>query len=309
MVSLIVIVYGVEQYIERSSRSFFSQTCTDIEYVFVNDCTKDNSISILQNVMKDFPDRKVVIVNHKHNMGPSAARKTGLQASSGDMVIFADSDDWMEPDMVESLLKIMIDTGADMSYCNWFEEYPTESREHREPSAVKGSYLERIISFKTNAYVWNRMVRRSLFDNVDFPDFPMLEDFVLVAQMAVKTENIVHLERPLYHYNRANVSSISTRESSLEMIYARMMNILSIHEKLLAQNHPICQTAAFGNLAIDILWNCFRYNLTNKVATSRLKSVADVVSKSSVSSDFNLKVSRQIILKLWLRAVRYLNVL
>ena len=81
-VSIVVPVYGVEKYIERCARSLFTQTFGDIEYIFVNDCTKDSSMQVLEFVMKDYPARNVRIINKEKNEGLPQARKTGVLAST-----------------------------------------------------------------------------------------------------------------------------------------------------------------------------------------------------------------------------------
>ena len=102
-VSIVVPVYGVEKYIERCARSLFTQTFGDIEYIFVNDCTKDSSMQVLEFVMKDYPARNVRIINKEKNEGLPQARKTGVLASTGDFIMHIDSDDWVEHDIVEKL--------------------------------------------------------------------------------------------------------------------------------------------------------------------------------------------------------------
>ena len=89
-VSVCIPVYGVEKYIERCARSLFEQTMTDgIEFIFVNDCTKDNSIEILEKVLEEYPHRKeqVKIIHHEKNRGLVAARNTGLEHATGDYII------------------------------------------------------------------------------------------------------------------------------------------------------------------------------------------------------------------------------
>lgn len=98
MISVIVPIYGVEKYIERCARSLFEQTYRDVEYIFVNDCTKDNSIFILKRVLHDYPNLNVTIINKKRNEGLPQARKTGILASHGEYVINFDSDDWVDRD-------------------------------------------------------------------------------------------------------------------------------------------------------------------------------------------------------------------
>lgn len=83
----------------------FEQTFEDIEYIFVNDCTPDNSIEVLSNVIKRYPNRQpqIRIINHEKNRGLASARNTGIDNANGDFVLHIDSDDYIEPNMVELL--------------------------------------------------------------------------------------------------------------------------------------------------------------------------------------------------------------
>ena len=85
-VSIIVPIYKVEEYIERCAQSLFEQTFQDIEYIFVNDATPDNSVGKLLSVISRYENRidRVKIINHDVNKGLSSARKTGLFRASGD---------------------------------------------------------------------------------------------------------------------------------------------------------------------------------------------------------------------------------
>ena len=96
-VSVIVPVYGVEKYIERCARSLFEQTLDDMEFIFVDDCTKDESIEVLKRVIDLYPVRKdqVKIIHHAVNKGLSRARETGVNAATGDYIGHCDSDDWV----------------------------------------------------------------------------------------------------------------------------------------------------------------------------------------------------------------------
>ena len=93
-ISIIVPIYNVEQYIERCARSLFEQTYDDIEYVFVDDCSPDNSLNILYEVLNDYPHRisNVKIIRHIENKGLTAARNSGLEVATGDYIAHCDSD-------------------------------------------------------------------------------------------------------------------------------------------------------------------------------------------------------------------------
>lgn len=108
-VSIIVPIYGVEKYIERCARSLFEQSFKDIEYIFVNDCTTDASMSILASVIRDYPGYNIHIINKKTNEGLPQARKTGVIASTGEYIMHVDSDDWLEPKAIEKLYLMAIE--------------------------------------------------------------------------------------------------------------------------------------------------------------------------------------------------------
>ena len=101
-ISILTPVYGVEKYIEQCARSLFEQSYAPIEYIFVDDCTPDKSIGILQSLLKEYPERaqQVRIIHHDRNRGVGAARQTALMAATGDYLLFADSDDMLPEDAV-----------------------------------------------------------------------------------------------------------------------------------------------------------------------------------------------------------------
>ena len=105
-VSICVPVYGVEKYIERCAISLFEQTYPDIDFIFVNDCTKDRSIEILEEVITRYPERQkdIKIINHAKNLGLAAARNTLIENATGEFVFIVDSDDYLALNAVELLL-------------------------------------------------------------------------------------------------------------------------------------------------------------------------------------------------------------
>ena len=124
-ISIIIAVYNCEKYIEACVRSLFEQTLNDIEYVFVNDATPDISITVLEKVIEDYPTRKpfIKIINLERNGGVSNARRIGIENATGEYVIHADSDDWVDKDMYERLYRKAKETDADIVGCNFRHEF------------------------------------------------------------------------------------------------------------------------------------------------------------------------------------------
>ncbi len=115
-VSVLISVYNVEHYIERCARSLFEQTYCNLEYIFVDDCSTDNSLSELKRVMKDYSEKEksVKIIYHEKNKGLAAVRNTAFDNATGEFVCVVDGDDWMETDGIERLVNEQIVTNADV---------------------------------------------------------------------------------------------------------------------------------------------------------------------------------------------------
>ena len=118
-ISVIVPVYNAEEYIERCARSLFEQTLDDIEYIFVDDCSIDDSVQILSFVIKDYPNRQanIRLMQHNVNKGPSVTRNDGLSVAIGEYVIFCDSDDFINLRTYELLYEKAISNNADIVAC------------------------------------------------------------------------------------------------------------------------------------------------------------------------------------------------
>ncbi len=115
-VSVLIPVYRVERYIAEAAESLFSQTYKDIEYVFVDDCSPDRSIAVMQEVLERFPERKaqVRVIRHPENSGVGQARDTAFMAATGEFITHADPDDLIPTDAIEQLVAKQRETGADI---------------------------------------------------------------------------------------------------------------------------------------------------------------------------------------------------
>ena len=124
-ISLIVPIYGVERYIRQFAESALGQTYDDVQFVFVNDGTKDRSMEVLEQLVDEKFSHlrpRIVIIN-KENGGLPSARKAGLDAAEGEYVLFADSDDWLEKDAVAKVMAKVEETDADIVYFDLIKEY------------------------------------------------------------------------------------------------------------------------------------------------------------------------------------------
>ena len=190
-VSIIVPVYGVERYIGACADSLFSQTYPELEYIFVDDCSPDASVAVLEEVLSRYPERKaqVHIIHNSANQGSGATRSIALAAATGDFVMYADSDDLLMPDAVEKLVKAQEATGADIvdgAYCRLLPD--GRLGETTTPfEGTKETMMRLLLAQNTLTHqVWARLIRRSLHtDNrVDFiHGINMAEDYCIMPRL------------------------------------------------------------------------------------------------------------------------------
>lgn len=119
--SVIVPVYNVRQHIEKCVRSLFHQTLDGVEFIFVDVCSTDDSISILQSLLVEYQNLadNIIIIRHKQNRGVSVARNRGLAQARGEYVIFLDSDDWIDEQMLQKMYLAASTAKADVVMCDF----------------------------------------------------------------------------------------------------------------------------------------------------------------------------------------------
>lgn len=221
-VSVIVPIYGVEKYIERCARSLFEQTLEDLEFIFVDDCSKDNSIAVLERVMRDYPRRasQVTILHHDINKGLPQARKTGVEASHGDYIIHCDSDDWVDTNMYKQMYEKAKEEDADVVFCDFYA-YRNEKCKYVTKNindSSKSTILKRLLTEHSLNNVWSILVKKELFTNIVFPNDNQSEDRTIVIQLCWYAKKITSIAKPLYYYRMGNMESISNQRDCNALI-------------------------------------------------------------------------------------------
>lgn len=219
-VSVIIPVYNVEKYIEKCARSLFEQTLSDIEYIFVDDCSPDRSIEILNKILDDYPCRKpqTKILHNEENLGQGLTRKNGILAATGDFVIHCDSDDWIELDMYEVLYNTVIQSNADIVMCDAYRNLPNGSQYVMKMAADidKFKVFANLYSSKRMGALWSYLVARHITQDCSliWPTWSYSEDLTLVFQYIMRANKLVTIDKALYHY-RDNIQSISYEKRDL----------------------------------------------------------------------------------------------
>lgn len=284
-ISILTPIYGVEKYIEQCARSLFEQSYADIEYIFVNDCTKDRSIEILNDVILQYPTREkqVHVIHHSQNQGVGAARQTALMEAKGDYVMFVDSDDFLPVDAVKKLAEKAVEKRAGKVVDNDVDNFATTSTSVRSktyPDLIDGGYCEwkdgkasmprMPFDIEKQKYLkllicqnlitnrlWGRIYKRSVITDhqiffqkgVDYA-----EDLFWNAQFLYHAQSKVVLNKVVYGYRTDNINSYNHSISEKNLLsYFRSFHLLA----MFLEHQP---TASRYRKALDIgLVNAYRW--------------------------------------------------
>lgn len=240
MISVIVPVYNVEDYLSGCIDSIIGQTCRGIEIILVDDGSTDSSGQICDEYAQK--DARIRVI-HKQNGGISSARNRGLDVARGEYISFIDSDDWVEPDFLEVLLRLLLDYDADVSQCFFVKESSktkdkdlpvvrTDSCEIYEGRDIILHLLNKRTAFRT-VLAWNKLYRRRLFESLRFPEGMVFEDEAFTHEILYKSDKLAVNDSTLYHYTwRANSVSHDKRPLKfLDLVRAVERRLAFFEEK------------------------------------------------------------------------------
>ncbi len=220
--SIIVPVYNVEKYLEKCLTSILKQTYSDFEIIAVNDGSSDNSLEILNSFKKIYSCLKVV---SQENKGLGGARNTGILYSSGEYLIFIDSDDYIEPDMLEDVNRKLSTYDLDMLIFDW--KRIRENGQVIDFSSNKNFKKEFTLLTKKQLAIMPpsaviRVCKKELFVNhkIFFPEKLWYEDFATSYKLVPFTNKAAYYKKPFYNYLQRDGSIMHTPSIT------RMMEIM-----------------------------------------------------------------------------------
>ena len=239
-ISIIIPVYNVVRYVKSCIQSILDQSFTDYEAIIVNDGSTDDSMVIVQSLIKD--DQRFRIINQA-NAGAGPARNTGIQAAKGDYLAFVDSDDTVHKDYLLCLYQTITQYQADMCYCDinisFIDRPGTIFKSTHLPLSSDQASWQTAIRLWLNDRLLNAvpqmLYRRHLFSDICFPS-SYVEDVAINLALLLKQPVITYCPKPLYNYHR-RIGSLSTKikeEKTLDYITQldEMRQSLNTHQIL-----------------------------------------------------------------------------
>mgnify|MGYP000019732308 CR=1 FL=1 len=234
LISVIIPVYNVGNYLLKCLDSCFSQTYTNIEVIAVNDGSTDNSGKMLDQYAENELRLKVI---HQQNRGVVRARELGIVNSKGEYVCFVDSDDFIEKDMIYSLLRVALGTKADIVSCDFCICDDKTGNKVIKRNYYLGSQKEDILASLLLRYctwsLWGKLFRRELFDSIKMPyGLRVGEDGLVCFQAYNYSRKVEAVNLPFYNYVQRTSSVTHTKKADLSLdILEFIEQIMSMKDK------------------------------------------------------------------------------
>ena len=221
LISIIVPVYNVEKYLIRCVNSIIHQTYENIEIILVDDGSTDESGYLCDKLLNE--DSRIKTF-HKENGGLSDARNYGIARAMGDFLFFVDSDDWVEPEVIEVLIDAIKEEDADIAICGLNDIVIGEIKNKRGSSNKKVlSNTEAIDTFFNNGddigvVVWNKLYKKELFENIIFEVGKLHEDVFFTPKVLFYANKIIVTNYYGYNYINDREDSICNKKLSVRSI-------------------------------------------------------------------------------------------
>lgn len=224
IISIIIPVYNMEKYLARCLDSIISQTYSNIEIILVNDGSKDNSLNICREYQN--MDKRIKVID-KVNEGVSVARNHGLEAATGDFIGFVDPDDWIEPNMYESMHEIINSNNCNIAFCNYFKDNKFSSSQKtfkfKKDVLEKLDIINELIGnmigiedilpkyYNVMGCVWRCLYKKEFIDKYVLrfkPSITIMEDLIFTIEALLYCDKVCIDHSILYHYMQNKSSSL-----------------------------------------------------------------------------------------------------
>lgn len=231
IVSVIIPVYNVEKYIEKCVTSVLEQTFDDFEIIVVIDGSTDGSEAKARKLQEENPE-KIIIINQE-NRGLGGARNTGIINARGEYLLFVDSDDYIEKNLLADAVETLKSENSDVVIFDF--DYVDESGEllKRESAVPMGNAEFAVMPgvLTASPCVWNKLYKKTLFteNGIFYPDRLWFEDLATTPRILSETAKISYLAKPYYNYVQRSDSIMADSKKSAARL-ARNKEILTVYE-------------------------------------------------------------------------------
>jgi glycosyltransferase involved in cell wall biosynthesis len=226
LISIIIPVYKVEKYLEKCIKSVLDQTYKNLQIILVDDGSPDNCGKICDNYVKI--DNRIEVI-HKENGGLSDARNVGLKKARGKYIGFVDSDDYVSNGMFENMYNTLVNNNADVSICNFYTVIDNKNIIKNVDNGIeiynKLEILKEILlDKKIQSYAWNKLYKRELFKDIEYPVGKKYEDIGTTFYILEKCNKIAVSGSPEYYYITRGDSIVNNNTEGTVIDYISLIS-------------------------------------------------------------------------------------
>jgi len=308
LVTISIPIFKCEKFIIRCLESVKNQTYKNLEIVLVNDCTPDNSMSLVKNFMDTNPDLTIKIIEHKENSGLSVVRNNGIKASTGKYLFFLDSDDEITRDCIELLVKKAEKTDAQIIIAQnrWINTFDNTTKDFGFPTITEKKYydnnLEIFSVYSKGGFPsssWNKLFKRDfIVDNqIYFVPGLFAQDELWFFHLLLKTDTLAIIDDITYLYYLHGESVIFNRKKKNFENYLTILEYLtkSYKEeknselKMLIKNKIIL----FKEMVLVMQWKALKDKKYLKTNILRMQKLVRLNLSDYLSSKYSLDVKKK----------------
>lgn len=292
LISIVVPVYNVKNYLDRCIESIINQTYKNLEIILVNDGSNDGSGEVCEKWKKK--DERIIVL-HKKNGGLSSARNAGIEIAKGKYIAFIDSDDYVSHNMYQELHAILEKNKSDIVICGreyvWDDgkTYCRYRYDRRIENYTSKEAIKEMNSFrKFDMAAWDKLYKRSLFKNIRFPEGKLSEDYYIMYKLFWKSKKITYYAHPLYYYYQRRNSITKNKKINFDFINAAYNQMIEV-SKVAPELKP-CMSIAYASANMTV----YNFHIKNDVKCTRQnekkmrKAVKDNFKYIYKSSDISI---------------------
>jgi len=289
LLSVIIPAYNAEKYLAKCVESAVNQTYKNIEIIIVNNGSSDNTHEICEELKAKYNNIKIIKLNP--NQGVNLARKAGVEAASGDYITFIDSDDYIDLNAYEKVIKVLEENDCDIVQFGYNGVDPegkliaSHTREAVKVNTAREALKYFLYALPENSVlVWDKIYKRDLFENLEWPRLTYYEDFAANVQLFAKAKKFMAISENFY-YHVIHPAAVSSAKRDDKAKILNDLNGLNFLKDFTAKTMPECMP--------EILYNA----VTAEIVISNIKSddpdTKDLINKcrGTLSRDYKLMKS------------------
>ena len=306
LISIIVPIYNVDKYLEECIESLKNQTYKNLEIILINDGSADNSEQICREEAKQ--DNRIVFINKK-NGGAASAKNKGLKVAKGDYITFVDSDDFIEPDMIEYMVNKIKKYNSDIIQCSFINLYKNTERFKQdkivEQRISSKDFLELFLTKWDSSLFWNKLFKREVIENIFFKEGRCIDDEFFTYKCVINSKSIVISNKIVYNY-RMRKSGVMKSESSQKQILKDRVDYLYERYELVRKIYKDLDKSFLEHLLTYYLIISKDYYSDEKLLDymkNNLKSIKGMI----ITSNIDIRIKMQILKFMMTKSDKYIQ--